>query len=157
MYKARALVVLLMLLATGIPCWGVKPAPPPPVPAKPAHSVALTFLNDTGAQLRVELISHPASNSASRQKLPETRSIRPFGQATFVSARTGEVVQLTLFRNGRRLVQQSFGPFRGTRKQRIKWDGSSLTIEGGDRWHAFLYSDSGRTIAGVIMDSRLAL
>ncbi|MDP3509522.1 MAG: hypothetical protein Q8T09_16230 [Candidatus Melainabacteria bacterium] len=71
----------------------------------------------------------PESNSGAPPRQPERNWVRAFGQSTFVTGRTNEVLRFVLFLNGKKLHQQSFGPFQEKQRKAVRWDGKSLTLE----------------------------
>lgn len=128
-WEITVVYLTTMLLAASLPCEAIKRGHYPRTPLEPVRHLAVIFVNDSGSKVRAELTPVPTSNSAAKLRLPEKRWIGAFREAKFVTGRTNEVLQFALFRNGKKLKEQSFGPFQEDVARKIRWNGTSLFLE----------------------------
>lgn len=138
MNRSKNLLCLTVIfLAVDVPCEAIKRSPVPPTRIKQVHHLTVIFANDSGSKVRAEMTCLPTSNSIAKPGLPEKHWVLAFREAKFVTGRTNKALQFALFRNGKKLGQQSFEPFQENYERRIRWDGTSLTLEDRHRQQDF--------------------
>jgi hypothetical protein len=100
-----------------------------PDPVKPVQHVAVLLVNESGSKIRADLLNIPLKNAATRQVVPESVRIGAFKRCRFFSGRTDALLQFSIYLNGRKVAETSFGPFHDTGERKVSWNGARLVLE----------------------------
>lgn len=73
-------------------------------------------------------MSVKVSNAEEKPGQLEKRWIGAYGRARFITGKVSELLNFSVYQNGNKVRQQSFGPFSEKTQRKIKWDGSALIL-----------------------------